>query len=174
MKWYLLAHLAAVTMSCLCAEVRALQYMQLCPNFASGIARALPSLLLYMYIFEFPDARCRPQVSFSVNLKPFQGFRGGKLKPCTYGVGIGKSRWGGTPSYAKTADLSGSIFFLARARRSLKNRHSIHFSSSCRGKHLILHDFAMVIVKFRLRWPLTWRYALHSLLRPTMTSGRLG
>ena len=141
---------------------------------ASWIPWALPSLLLYMYILEFPDARCRPLVSLSVNLKPFQGFRGGKLKPCTYGAGIGKSRWVGTPSYAKTADLSRSIFFLARARRSLKNGHSIHYSSSCRGKHLILRDFAMVIVKFRPRWPHTWQYALHSLLRPTMTSGRLG
>ena len=35
-------------------------------------------------------------------------------------------------------------------------------------------DIAMVIVKFRPRWPDTWRYALHSLSRPTMTSGRLG
>ena len=33
---------------------------------------------------------------------------------------------------------------------------------------------AMVIVKFRPRWPHTWRYAFHSLSRPTMTSGRLG
>ena len=30
-----------------------------------------------------------------------------------------------------TTDLSGSIFFLARTRKSLKNRHSIHDSSSC-------------------------------------------
>ena len=35
-------------------------------------------------------------------------------------------------------------------------------------------DIAMVIVKFRPRWPHTWRYTLHSLSRPTMTSGRLG
>ena len=32
----------------------------------------------------------------------------------------------------------------------------------------------MVIVKFRPRWPHTLRYALHSLSRPTMTSGRKG
>ena len=64
-------------------------------------------------------------------------------------------------------------FFLARARKSPKNRHSIHYSSSFREKHLI-GDIAMVIVKFRPRWPHTWRYALHSLSRPTMTSGRLG
>ena len=35
-------------------------------------------------------------------------------------------------------------------------------------------DIAMVIVKFRPRWSHTWRYALHSLSRPTNTSGRLG
>ena len=54
-----------------------------------------------------------------------------------------------------------------------KNQHSIHYSSSCRGKHLI-GDIAMVIVKFCPRWPHTWRYALHSLLSPTTTSGHLG
>ena len=53
-----------------------------------------------------------------------------------------------------------------------KNRHSIHYSSSCPGRHLI-GDIAMVIVKFRPRWPHTQRYAFHSLSRPTMTSGRL-
>ena len=133
MKWYPLAHLAAVTMSCFCAELQALQL--LFPNSASGIARALPSFLLY--IFEFPDSRCRPLVSVSDNLNPFQRCRGGKHKLCTYGAGMAKSRWAGTPSYAKTTDLSRSIFFLARARKSPKNRHSIHYSSSCRGKHLI-------------------------------------
>ena len=32
----------------------------------------------------------------------------------------------------------------------------------------------MVIVKFRPGWPHTWRFALSSLSRPTVTSGRLG
>ena len=32
----------------------------------------------------------------------------------------------------------------------------------------------MVIVKSRSHWPHTWRYALRSLSRLTMTSGRLG
>ena len=53
-----------------------------------------------------------------------------------------------------------------------KNRRSIHYSSSCPGRHLI-GDIAMVIVKFRPRWPHTQRYAFHSLSRPTMTSGHL-
>ena len=52
MKWYPLAHLAAVTMSCFGAELQALQ--SLFPNSASGIARALPSFLLY--ISKFPDS----------------------------------------------------------------------------------------------------------------------
>ena len=109
MKWYPLAHLAAVTVttSCFCAELQALQL--LFPNSACGIARALLSFLLY--VFKFPDSRCRPLVSLSDNLNPFQRCRGGKHKLCTYGAGMAKSRWlPGTPSYAKTADLSGSIF----------------------------------------------------------------
>ena len=69
--------------------------------------------------------------------------------------------------------LIGIHIFLARARKSPKNRHSIHYSSSYRGKHLI-GNIAMVIVKFRPRWPHTRRYAFHSLSNPTMTSGRLG
>ena len=52
MKWYPLVHLAAVTMSCFGAELQALQL--LFPNSASGIARALPSFLLY--ISKFPDS----------------------------------------------------------------------------------------------------------------------
>ena len=78
------------------------------PNSARGIARALPSFLLY--ICKFPDARCRPLMSLPDNVNPFQRCRGGKHKLCTYGAGIAKSRWAGTPSYAKTTDLSGSIF----------------------------------------------------------------
>ena len=80
MKWYPLAHLAAVTMSCFCAELQALQL--LFPNSASGIARALPSFLLY--IFKFPDWRCRPLVSLS-ELNPFQRYRGGKHKLYMWG-----------------------------------------------------------------------------------------
>ena len=108
MKWYPLAHLAVVTMSCFCAELQALQLMF--PNSASGIARALPSFLLY--ICKFPDARCRPLMSLPDNVNPFQRCRGEKHKLCTYGAGIAKSRWAATPSYAKTTDLSGSIFSL--------------------------------------------------------------
>ena len=77
MKWYPIARLAAVTvvtMSCFCAELQALQF--LFPNSASGIARALPSFLLY--IFKFPNSRCRPLVSLSDNLNPFQRFPGGE------------------------------------------------------------------------------------------------
>ena len=106
MKWYPLAHLAAVTMSCFCAELQALQL--LFPNSASEIARALPSFLLY--IFKFADSRCQPLVSLSDNLNPFQRCRGGKHKLCSYWAGMAKSRWADTPSYPKTTDLSGSIF----------------------------------------------------------------
>ena len=64
-------------------------------------------------------------------------------------------------------------FFPCPCQKAPKDRHSIHYSSSCRGKHL-RGDIAMVIVKSRPRWPHTWRYALRSLSRLTMTSGRLG
>ena len=89
MKSYPLAHLAAVTMSCFCAELQALQL--LFPNSASEIARAFPPFRLY--IFKFPDSRCWPLVSLSDNLNPFQRCRGGKHKLCTYGAGMVKSRW---------------------------------------------------------------------------------
>ena len=101
-----LAHLAAITMSCFCAELQALQL--LFPNSASGIARALPPFRLY--IFKFPDSRGWPLVSLSDNLNPFQRCRGGMHKLCTYGAGIAKSRWAGTPSYAKTTDLWDPLF----------------------------------------------------------------
>ena len=42
MKWYRLTHLAAVTMSCFCADLQLLF-----PKSASGIARALPSHSFY-------------------------------------------------------------------------------------------------------------------------------
>ena len=88
--------------------------------------------------------------------------------------GNGQIKVADTPSYAKTADLSGSIFsspVLESHRKT--DTVLIMYSSSSREKHLI-GNIAMVIVKFRPRWPHTWRYALHSLSRPTMTSGRLG
>ena len=170
MKWYPLAHLAAVTMSCFCPELQALQL--LFPNSASGIARALPSFL--SYICKFPDSRCRPLMSLPNNLNFFQRCRGGKHKLCTYGRG---REWrnlvGLHPVIRKDHWLIGIHFSLARARKSPKNRHSILYSSSCQGKHLI-GDIAMVIVKFRPRWPHTWRNALHSLSRKTVTSGRKG
>ena len=50
MKWYPLAHLAAVTMSCFYAEPQAMQ--MLCPTSATGIARSFSSFLLYMHIFQ--------------------------------------------------------------------------------------------------------------------------
>ena len=48
--------------------------------------------------------------SLSDNLNPFQRCRGEKHKLYTYGAGMAKSRCAGNPSYAKTTDLSGSIF----------------------------------------------------------------
>ena len=60
-----------------------------------------------------------------------------------------------------------------QALQLLCRNSASRIASSYRGKHLI-GDITMVILKFRPRWPHTWRYALHSLSRPTMTSGHQG
>ena len=167
MKWYPLAHLAAVTTLCFYAELQALQ--MLCPTSATGIARAFPSFLLYMHIFQVPDSRYRPQVSLSDNLKPFQRCRGGKHKANLGGL---------APRHRQRPPTYRDPFFpLLVPESQWKNLHSIHYSSRCPEKYIYMYsigDIAMLIVKFRPRWPHTWRYALHSLSRPTMTSGRLG
>ena len=122
MKWYPLAHLAAVTVttSCFCAELQALQL--LFPNSACGIARALPSFLLY--VFKFPDSRCRPLVSLSDNLNPFQRCRGEKHKLCIHMEREWPNLGGWHPVIIIRKDyrLIGIHFFLARARKSPKNR----------------------------------------------------
>ena len=130
----------------------------------------LYSQYFYVLYQECSSVTIRWTIAFS-QLTSFSTMPRGKHKPCRYGAGMVKSRWAGTPSYAKTTDLSRSIF--SSARKSPKHRHSIHYPGSCRGKHLI-GNIAMLIVKFRPRWPHTWRYGFHSLSHPTMTSGRLG
>ena len=67
------------------------------------------------------------------------------------------------PCYMQRPPTYQDPFFPCSCQK--KTRHIIHYSSSCHGKHL-RGDIAMVIVKFR--------YALHSLSHPTMTSGHLG
>ena len=163
MKWYPLAHLATVTMSCFCAELQALQ--SLFPNSASEIARALPSFLLY--IFKFPDSRCRPLVSLSDNLNPFQRYRGGKHKLCMWG-GNGQIQVGWHPVIRKDHRLYRDPFFPRPCQKVTEQTTQYSLLQQLIG------NIAMVIVKFRPRWPHTWRYAFHSLSRPTMTSGRLG
>ena len=64
-------------------------------------------------------------------------------------------------------------FFPRPCQKVTEKLTQYSYSSSCRGKHLI-GNTAMDIVKFRPRWPHTWRYAHHSLLCPIMTSGCLG
>ena len=102
-------------------------------------------------------------------LKPFQRCLGGKHKANQGGL---------APRHRQRPPTYRDPFFPSLVPEShCKNRHSIHYSSSCPKKYIYMYsigDTAMVIVKFRLRWPHTWRYALHSLSRPTMTSGRLG
>ena len=120
MKCYPLAHLAAVTTSCVCARLQALQL--LFPNSSSGIARALPSFLLH--VFKFPDSRCRPLVSLSDNLNPFQRCRAGRHKLCTYGAGMAKSRWL-APRHTQRPPTSRDLFFLARARKKRPTQYSL-------------------------------------------------
>ena len=152
MKWYPFTHLAAVTMPCFCAELQALQLLFPNPLHCSGIARALPSFL--SYIFKFLNTRCRPLMSLSDNLNPFQRCRGGKHKLCTYRAGIAKSRWAGTPSYAKTTDLSGSIFS-SPVPESHRKTDTVFITPAAPEKKHLIGDIAMVIVKFRPRWPHT-------------------
>ena len=167
MKWYPLAHLATVTMSCFYAELQSLQ--MLCPTSATGIARVFPSFLLYMHIFQFPDSRCWPKMTLSDNLRPFQRCWGGKHKANLGGL---------TPRHRQRPPTYWDPFFPSLVPEShWKKRHSIHYSSRCPEKYIYMYsigDIVMVIVKFCPRWPHTWRYALHFLSRHTMTSGRLG
>ena len=132
MKWYPIARLAAVTvvtMSCFCAELQALQFLFLRQWDCQGLA------LVLLYIVKFPDSRCRPLVSLSDNLNLFQRCRGGGGGGSISCVRIGRERH---PAIRKDHRLIFGIhFFLACARKSSKNRLSIHYSSSCRGEHLI-------------------------------------
>ena len=150
MKLYPLAHLAAITMSCFCAELQALQF--LFPNSASGIRAFL------LYIFKFPDSRCRRLVSLSDNLNTFQRCRVGKYKLCTYGAGMAKSTTVGglAPRHTQIPPTYRDPFFPCPCQKVTEKPSQYSYSSSCRGKHLI-GNIAMVIVKFRPRWPHTWR-----------------
>ena len=164
MKWYPLAHSAAVTMLC-----RALSTAVVVSEIRQWDCQNL-ALSFLLYIFKFPDSRCRPLVSLSDNLNPFQQYRGESIS-CVCGAGMAKSRWAGTPSYAKTTDLSGSIISSPVPEKK-PTQYSLLQQMPTKTLHVI-GDIAMVIVKFRPLWPHTQRYALHSLSRPTMTSGRL-
>ena len=134
------------------------------PNSASGIARTLPPFLLY--IFKFPDSRCRPLVSLSDNLNPFQRYRGGKHKLCMWG-GNGQIQVGWHPVIRKDHRFIGIHYFLARARKKLTQYSLLQQIP----RETLIGDIAMVIVKFCPRWPHI--YALHPLSHPTMTAGRL-
>ena len=75
---------------------------------------------------------------------------------------------------AKTTDLSGSIF---SSPMQEKKTNTVFITPAAAEENIEKHligDIAMVIVKFRPRWPHTWRYALHSLSSPTTTSGHVG
>ena len=131
MKWYPLAHLAAVSMS---SSSQSFKHCSCC--FQTPLVRLLGLCLHSCYTsFNFWTQDVCLWCCFQ----------------SSYRAGMAKSRWGGTPSYPKTTDLRiwGSIFSSPLPEKK-KNRHSIHYSSSCRGKHLI-GRIAMVIVKFRPR-----------------------
>ena len=64
-----------------------------------------------------------------------------------------KSRWAGTPSYAKTTDLSGSIISSPVPEKK-PTQYSLHVLQHMPRKTLI-GDIAVVIVKFRPLWPHT-------------------
>ena len=132
-----------------CAEFQALQF--LFPNSTSGIAWAF-----LLYIFKFSDSRCRPLVSLSDNLNPFQRCREGKHKLCTYGAGMAKCTTVGglAPRHTQRPPTYRDPFFPCPCQKVTEKLTQYSYSSSCRGKHLI-GGIAMVIVKFRPRWPHT-------------------
>ena len=121
---------------------------------------SLIPVIQYMHIFQFPDSRCRPQVSLSNNLKPFQRCRGEKHKLCRYGTGMAKSTGGLAPRHRQRPPTHRDpVFFFARARKSPKteDRHSIHYSSRCPEKYMYMYligDIAMVIVKYAGECPI--------------------
>ena len=164
----LIAHLAAVTMSCFSTKLQALQL--LFPKSASGIARALPSHSCYTSL-NFRTRNVGLWCRFQTTVNPFQWCRVGKHKLCTYWAGMSKSRWAGTLSYPKTTDLSGSIFSLPVPESHWKT-DTVFITPAVTEENIWWVIFA--IVKFCPRWPHTWRYPLYSLSGPTMTSGQLG
>ena len=146
MKWYPLAHLAAVTMSCFCAELQALQL--LFPNSASGIARTLPSFLLY--IFKFPDSRCRPLVSLSDNLNPFQRCR---CRISCVRIGQEWPNLGGlAPRHTQRPPTYGDPFFPRPCQKKKPTQYSLLQQMP---RKTLIGDITMVIVKFRPLWPHT-------------------
>ena len=84
---------------------------------------------------------------------------------------------GGWPNLGELAlrhtQRPGSIFFPCPCQKDTEKPTQHSLLQQLPRKHLI-GDIAMVIVKLRLRWPHTWRYALNSLSSPTMTSGPSG
>ena len=151
MRWYPVAHLAAVTMS---SSAQSFKHCSCC--FRTPLVRLLglcPHSCYTSFNFRTRDVGlwCRFQTTEII----FNDVEGGSISCVLIGGGGGgmaKSRLAGTPSYPKTSDLWGSIFSSPVPEKN--NRHSIHYPSSCQEKQLI-GGIAMVIVKFRPRWPHT-------------------
>ena len=70
---------------------------------------------------------------------------------------MGGFRWAGAPSYTKITDSLGSRFDLACARKSSKRAAFISSTAAEEKTSPLIGDIAMVTVKFRPRWPHTWR-----------------
>ena len=155
-------------MSCFCAELQALQF--LFPNSASGIAGAF-----LLYIFKFSDSTCRPLMSLSDNFADGGNAEGGSIS-C---VRIGRE-WpdlgGLAPRHTQRPPTYRDPFFPRPCQKVTEKPTQYSLLQQLPRKTFDNYNtcIAMVVVKFRPRWPHTWRYALHSLSRPTMTSGSLG
>ena len=116
--------------------------------------------------FKFPDSRCRPFTPFQTAYILFNDVEGKSISCILKGrewpnLGVLAPRHTQRPQTYRHPFFPRPCQKKKKQNKTKKQQHSIHYSSSCRRKHFI-GDVAMVIVKFRPRWPHTQRYALHS------------
>ena len=136
-----------VTLSCFCAEPQALQLFL--PNSASGIARALPSFLVYN--FKFPDClKATPKADISSQIL-FNDVKGGSISCGRMGRewpnlgGLALRHTQRPPTYRDP-------FFPRPCQKKNPTQYSLlqHLP-----RKTLIGDIAMVIVKFRPLWPHT-------------------
>ena len=122
-----------------------------------GFLRLWPHLC-YPCVFEFPDARCQLWSPLSDSLLPAPQERAVGRKHFKFLAGMTGFRWAGAPSYTKITSSSGLV--LACARKLSKREAFNPPRAAEENTSPLIGKIAIVTVKFRPRWPDTWRYAL--------------